>query len=304
MVSVRTLPRSIPFTCSPLTGANQLWITSEAPSTLVDRYGEYGHGDPNGERRVVLNRALLPEIESAGNMRVFTRTDLLEGFMRIFKAECNMAAALNQPVLLMVFGHGDEDTYGVSIGGGGDPIHAPRLLTKQIVACVQGLHISLAMMSTSYYSGGWILRPEFNISVLTAVDSAEESVSVGRRYHASVYATSVRRALVRLEDEQATPSHPSPSDTDLDEDSSTAFAELTSIIHSTLLHDTDRHGPSSHIQFTPHNDSWATEWRPRSGTPLARFEEQWTMLPLMPAQESEKGSRSGVEGLALGGIGV
>lgn len=236
-------------------------------------------------------------------MRMFTRTDLLEDFMRTFRAECSMAAALNQPVLLMIFGHGDEDTYGISIGGAGDPIHAPRLQTKDIVACLQGLHIPLTLMTTSYYSGGWILRPELNNSVLTAADSAEESVSVGRRFHASVFATAVRHAFIKLEDEQAAQMHPSPSVTDLEKDPSTTFAELTSTIHSTLLHDTDRHGTASHIQFTPHNDVWATEWRPRSGTPLARFEAQWTRLPLMLAPKSKKGSRSGRDGGA-GGFGI
>jgi len=248
----------------------------------------------------VLNRTLLPEIEGAGNLRVFKRADLLEDFMRTFQAECNMAAALKQPVLLMIFGHGDEETYGVSIGGAGDPVHAPRLRIKQIVACLRGLRISLTMMMTSCYSGGWVLQPELNISAITAADSTEESFSwgesIGRRCHGSAYATAVRLAFVKLEDERATQIHPYPSGIEVDERFSTTYAELTSVIHSTLLHDMDRHGPEFNILFAAQNDDWEMEWRKRSGIPLARFQKQWTKLPLMPAQKSKEVSRSGRTG--------
>jgi len=84
-----------------VTGANRLWISYESPSTLVDSYGEYGHGDPDGESRLALDWTVLPEIKSTGNLRLFNRTDLLGDFMRTFQVECSMAAALKQPVLLM-----------------------------------------------------------------------------------------------------------------------------------------------------------------------------------------------------------
>jgi len=67
VVLVSTWTGDVPFTCSHtlFIGASQLWITYESPATLVDRYGEYGHGDPDRERRVVLNRTLLPESRHA-----------------------------------------------------------------------------------------------------------------------------------------------------------------------------------------------------------------------------------------------
>lgn len=287
------------------TGAIQLWITSESPSTLVDRYGEYRHGDPEGERRVVLNRALLPDIENAGNMRVFTRTDLLEDFMRTFKAECNMAAALNHPVLLMIFGHRDPKTYGVSIGGAGDPLDAPRLRTKHIVACLRGVTVPLTMLMTSCFSGGWVLQPDLNISALTAGISTEESYSwlstLGGRHCGSVYATAVRRAFMKLEDERATQIHPCPSDEDIEDRLSAIYAELTNTIHSILLYDLDRHGEDPRIQFTAQDDDWEMEWRKRSGIPLARFEKQWTKLPVVSAPKSDRSPKSGrTGGLGLG----
>ena len=51
-------------------------------------------------------------------MRVFSRVELLECFLRTFQEECRLAAGLGQPLLLMIFGRGDPETYGVAIGGG------------------------------------------------------------------------------------------------------------------------------------------------------------------------------------------
>ena len=41
----------------------------------------------------------------------------------------------------MLFGHGDEGAYGVSIGGTGPTYEVPRLKISQITECVQGLNL-------------------------------------------------------------------------------------------------------------------------------------------------------------------
>ena len=267
-------------------------MTSESPPELVERYGAYGHGESKGDHRVVLDATLLPDIMHAGNIRVFQRGQLLQDFLRTLKDECTMAAALGQPILLMIFGHGDPKTYGIAIGGAGTPRKAPRLHTQHITACLRGIKVPLTMMLTSCFSGGWVLQPELNISALTAAGARVVSEawppSLGGRSHGSIFATAVRLAFTKLEDERATQIHPHPSGQEFDEERmSSTYAELTNTIHSTLLHDVDRLGYLHQIHFAAQNDEWEFEWRKRSGIPLARFQEQWTKLPVMAAQDGD-----------------
>lgn len=66
---------------------------------------------------MVLGPELIKNIEADNNIRVFDTADLLQDFLRTFQDECRTAAKLNQPVLLMIFGHGDPITYRVTIRG-------------------------------------------------------------------------------------------------------------------------------------------------------------------------------------------
>lgn len=75
-----------------------------------------------------------------------------------------------------------------------------------------------------------------------------------------------------MEDQRATQAHPHAIGTieeDLDE--SSTFAELTSVIHDTLLYDVDLDGSRHGIRFAAQDDRWAQEWRQRSGIQLGEF---------------------------------
>lgn len=206
-----------------------------------------------------------------------------------FKMNGKTAAALHQPVLLMIFGHGDPVTYGVAIGGRGRPTEAPRLRIHHIAASLRSMDVDLTMLLTSCYSGGWVLQPQLNISALTATSSSRPSwswpSSLRGRSHGSVYATAVREALIKMEDERVTQQHPSPGGHVPEEAiHSSTYAELARVIHFTLLNDVDRLGSRHGIQFSAKDDVWEFEWRKRSGIPLAAFQSRWEALPRMPAQ--------------------
>lgn len=215
---------------------------------------------------------------------------MLQDLLGTFQEECKVAASLNQPVVLMVFGHGSLDTYGVAIGGRGNPIKAPRLQVKHIIASLRGLDVSLTILLTSCYSGGWVLQLQLNISTLTAAGRGVQSLSwpssIGGRYHGLVYAIAVREAFIKMEDENVTQFHPHPSGQELDgELQSSSYAELTNVIHSTLLNDVDRLGDRHEIQFSAKDDMWEQEWRQRSRFPLSTFKSRWDELPRMPIQD-------------------
>ncbi|KAL8856123.1 MAG: hypothetical protein Q9178_007248 [Gyalolechia marmorata] len=270
-------------------GANQIWMTCESPDHLVKRYGAYAHGEATGDHRIVLDRTLLQQVNKFSNVRVFPSATLLEDYLRTLASELKIAAQNRQPVLLLVFGHGDPDTYGIAVGGSGAPDKAPRLQTSHVIRAVGGLDVSLSMMLTSCYSGGWVYQPQLNITALTAAGPEAESqgwgLSIGGRCHGSVWATAIKDSFVKMESERATQYAPYPVAEEGAPQSST-FAELAHVIHDTLLHEVDVGLGHMHaIRFAAQDDRWSQEWRQRSGIPLSRFKERWDMLQRLPPQQ-------------------
>ena len=97
--------------------ANQIWLTCCCPKLLINHYGKLPHGSPFCERRVVLEEQILDTIRTAGTVRVVKPKVLLERFVKTVEDECKTAVNANQDVLVLVFGHGDANTYGVTICG-------------------------------------------------------------------------------------------------------------------------------------------------------------------------------------------
>ena len=60
----------------------------------------------------------------------------------------------------------------------GAPLLPPRLKISQIAACLRGLDVSLTLLVTSCYSGGWVLQRELNISAFTAAGGIISEVSI------------------------------------------------------------------------------------------------------------------------------
>ncbi|KAG8531756.1 uncharacterized protein KY384_003388 [Bacidia gigantensis] len=265
-------------------GSNQLWFTCESPSRLVAKYDKYLHGGPN-DRRVVMEQVHLDAVRQQGNFRVSSRGDLLEDFLRTLRGEFQLAQELNQPVLLLIFGHGDMDTYGVCIGGETDEESAPRLRVETLKSMLSKFDISVTLMMTSCHSGGWLYTPDLNVSGLTSAGPGQESFSwpntVGGRAHGSLWATAVTYALIKFEDERLTQPNPLPQkgfvDPELTQTSST-FANLSRVIRETLIHDVASKTYQHQVRFAAQDDAWEDEWRARSGIPLVDFRHRWTSL--------------------------
>ncbi|KAL8897147.1 MAG: hypothetical protein Q9207_007358 [Kuettlingeria erythrocarpa] len=266
-------------------GANQLWLTSESPSQLVNKYKEYAHGGPE-DRRVVLEANTLPELQEEANIRVFGRADLLQDFLRTFQSECQIAAQNHQPVLLLIFGHGDESTHGIAVGGIGDPKDAPRLTIAQIQRILRGVNVSVTLLTTACYSGGWVYQPQLNVSAATASGPRNETLSWKMS------------ALIKFEDERVTQSHPLPT-ASIDPEvvrSSSTFAKLAEVIYNTLVTELDQSDIQHQIRFAAQDDAWESEWRQRSGIPLAAFRQRWQSLRLLPPQQSSVATQSRTAG--------
>jgi hypothetical protein len=135
----------------------QTWLTCISPRALVEKYGQFTHGDPKGDRRVVLDASILPEIAQDGDVRVVDEKNLLDTFLSCLKTESNLAVTGNVQLLVLVFGHGEINN-GIVIGRASTGQAAPKLFVRDLAAKLNP-DARVSLLTTSCYSGGWIMRP-------------------------------------------------------------------------------------------------------------------------------------------------
>ncbi|KAI9765039.1 MAG: hypothetical protein M1840_007864 [Geoglossum simile] len=274
-------------------GANQIWMTCVGPESLVAEYTEYAHGNRLETRRIVLDQEMLPTILSRGDIRVIPPKCLHERFLATVRSECSIARERKQSVFLLIFGHGSEDTYGISIGGERESYDAP-LLTITLLKQAIGSKVDVGMLLTSCFSGGWVIQPRLNITAMAAAgpditsESWSKSESSGRA-SGSIYASAVVQALFKMEHPLATQFQDMPPSSSIpqEEMSSSSFAEFARVIYRTLVDDVDSLGYCHDIRFSVQDDAWEAEWRPRSGIPLNGFRERWEMLRSIPVDTAD-----------------
>ncbi|KAI9371983.1 hypothetical protein BJX61DRAFT_543127 [Aspergillus egyptiacus] len=279
--------------------SNQLWLTCVDPKTLVSKYNEYAHGSRSGDRRVVLDETLLNRIEASKNIRVIPPEYLLERFLETLRSETQTAARENQPVLVFVFGHGEEGNFWVAIGGEGSAENSPRLTREKFNSAIR-TGVDLTLLITSCFSGGWVFKPmgdpllssakKLNISGMTTVNDKEISKawacsqSCGRTA-GSIYATAILNALVSMSKMSSRDS----SDVILDEDEELTATPTYINLCSTVYEAYKEHDPfySTHgISFSAQDDNWHLEWRTRSGFPLLDYKTKWEELREVPSIQS------------------
>lgn len=160
-------------------GGYQIWLTSEHPKDLVDKYGPYIHCNPFEERREVLNNDLLIDITEANNIRVIPRRDLCESFLSTIRSEIVSVLQNQQPLLLMVFGHGEEETHSILIGWKSGRPEKFRIseMNKLLDICSNGRAPEISLLTTARYSGGWAMMPHLSLTTMTAAGSEVEAVS-------------------------------------------------------------------------------------------------------------------------------
>jgi hypothetical protein len=70
----------------------------------------------------------------------------------------------------LIFGHGDSDNYGVTLGCGkdGKDTAAEFQLGISSVKHAIGRGVEVGALLTSCFSGRWVMRPDLNITLMTA----------------------------------------------------------------------------------------------------------------------------------------
>ncbi|KAF2710540.1 hypothetical protein K504DRAFT_264762 [Pleomassaria siparia CBS 279.74] len=254
-------------------GSSQTWITSETPEYLVSRYKTYLHGNPFNDRKAVLDQELVNRGFGSGCV-IVGRDSLCDSFLSHLKKESQLAKDNEQPLLVMIFGHGVEGSHEILLGEN-DP---RNWLNMKAFREAVGDDVHVTLVTTACFSGGWCVNADLKFTTLAAAgpkrqsSSWNESASIGR-YCGSIYSSALMRAW-RDEAEKAQTSS-SASTSEPTEATYSAFAEA---VYDTLYTRIDRLASCHSLRFSAQEDDWERAWGARTGVPLINFQEQWDTL--------------------------
>lgn len=241
-----------------------------------------------GDRKVVMDKTLLPKDEMKEGFRKFNGKDLLERFLSTLRSEVQAAAQNKQPVLVLIFGHGLFGNSSVFMGCG---LGGSWLMSEDHLASVLQKAVQTTLILTSCYSGGWVmkpnknqhfdLKPKFNYTILTAAGIKKESLSwpeiqtAGRQAGGSVFATCLLNSIVAVSENSSTEKLVK---NDEGTESSTMVALTQGIVEECKRLQPSiwqKHEFSCAIQ----DDLWAQFWGKRTGLPLSDYRTRWESLP-------------------------
>lgn len=290
----------------------------ENPKDLVKKYGRYLHGDPEHnhpekrvDRKIVLDSEMLPAMESAGHIRVLSPQHLLQRFLDTLRSESKLAKKNGETLLILIFGHGDMNSYSIAVGGKTSR-DAPRLTRVDFHNHLQP-DVEATLIVTSCYSGGWLTQPRagtyyegtaplFNMTGIAGAGNTRKSrslpnsASIGRQAAGSYLVKSIINGLMAVSDAVQPPNSPSPDLTvetmmarvTVDDDGehitdSPTYAALVKAVHDELVHVVDPFNWDYHkFSFAAQDDLWETDWRKRTGLPLIKYRERWDQLRSVP----------------------
>ena len=99
-----------------------MWLCDEdcTPHSLLKKYGNkfpqgYLHGDPFGTRKMVIDEEIV-KTRNFTKISSTTKHILLPTFLQTLQKQCEIAKGQKQPVLVMIFGHGEMKKRGIYIG--------------------------------------------------------------------------------------------------------------------------------------------------------------------------------------------
>lgn len=258
---------------------NQTWYHCLDLDDLVEKHERYSHGNPYGQRKVVLDAGILARSKISRHPVERIRPNQLKlNTKKLITAECRAAEIANETVLILMLGHRDPNNHGIELGTGG----RATLKINEFRQATRAFKIGITMITTSCFSGGWTCNPQLNLSTMTAAGEKKPSLSwrfsgsTGRAC-GSMFTTALVQKLTRvgatnksLGDEDETGDHT--------EDQEETYADFTRTVHEHLLKDVDRRGYEHGLTFGAQDDAWGMCWGERTGIPLGRFEERWDSL--------------------------
>ncbi|KAK0622632.1 hypothetical protein B0T14DRAFT_384529, partial [Immersiella caudata] len=273
---------------------DQTWLTAVDPSRLLEKYGNYLHGHPRFDRKVILNQEILQS--EITPVTIVKPAKMIERFLDEVAEASSRAKQNGCPLLLMFFCHG-VDNHHLLLN---DYDNKSGLSITQLRGVLDS-GIAVTLFSTSCFSGGWATTRDLNITTMAAADEDTASVSwrlsdsMGRAC-GSVFAGHTIASLTKIttpllpqdfgsegpladkdEDDSLQPSEPTEVQTE-------TYNEFCRAVVTAIDTNTDWHSALlTQFTFSAQDDQWEYSWSRRSGLPLARFKERWDQLPVYPA---------------------
>ena len=171
-------------------GSSQTWFATTTASELVETYGEFLHGNPCRDRKIVLSKDLLDRGEIT-KVTVVPEDGFLHAAMEALQTEFRLARETGSPILLLLFCHGDEETKGVFLG---DKTMLQIEDVRRMIGAMHNDDVALTVISTACFSGGWSVCVSLNATTSTAAgpdnnesESWTRSKSVRSRLCGSIY---------------------------------------------------------------------------------------------------------------------
>ncbi|KAL2001654.1 hypothetical protein VTN02DRAFT_1488 [Thermoascus thermophilus] len=293
-------------------GRSQEWITSMPPRDLVEKYGRGDevtvedspvqtgwapgliHGDPFEERVVVLDKDTLPLVEHKVTIGPHGLA-LREFFLQRLEQTVSLAAAAGDPVLILMFAHGDYDSNGglfVGVDPSSFPLDMDRLLKPGDVSKVLSRYaqVKVTIYMTSCFSGHWVETVEFQgnnnnkPTVLAAAqpdpeDSGSAAVlSPFQRHAGALFSAATLAELLK---------EPSALPPDADADASREYRELTRTITAEMYRpclpeDIPAYGSTPVFSDA---DNQEEELWPRTGYDIHAYRANYDRLRRLPASD-------------------
>jgi len=306
-------------------GASQTSISAVSEQSLLKYFQDhpelapgYLHGNPHQERRVVFSE----EVVSRGLLTPFTveePTKVTSTLLEKLQSACNLAlqSTPSNPVLVLLFGHGIEDLdlcldYTKTDRQGG---LISSLTLGDFQASIDPA-VSVTVLTTACFSGGWAVYPDLNATVLTAAarppaclldsqgkepwlsQSSDKSPGIGR-FCGSMFATSIIETLSNsaspllelpsaIEDAAGSATCAALQPENPTEEQSETYNEFCRAVVRTLRESFTRRNSQHTFRFSAKDDEWAQCWMGRTGVPLTHFQDRWNQLPV----HASSGTRS------------
>ena len=259
-------------------GASQHWFTSVDPQYIATTYKQLLHGNPNHPRRIVLDKQTRP----SDVVVIENEASMLQDFLQEFRKICDRAHRESKPVLLMIFGHGDEETSGVFVGRNQKPQHRWPMLTRTHIRdiCRSRTGLQCSIMSTACFAGPW--TEITNVTVMTASNDQEslswsKSKSLGR-FGGGVFCS----VLTSVLEESNPPGYP----LDPGSQKEMTYEQMTSLI-KTRLREMDAQAGYQEFKFSAQDNDWKEEYHKRTGIPISEYTKRLKELRVWPPQPLE-----------------
>lgn len=250
---------------------HQTWFHSLNFTVLLKKHGQYLHGSPFKERKVVMNKELYKSEKAVLDRGYRTPSNLSGAFLDKLKEECDEAAKRDEPVLVLMFGHGSQGEPG-KFSVGQEPLRLSTFVTSL------NSKVRVTLVSTACYSGDWLVSErKLNATSVMASGANSQSRSwvSGRsipRLCGSMFASVIIQRLTG--DGAIGPETEDPEQAE-------SMAEFARTTYNTLLSE-DGLGLQHEIWFKAQDDTDGMNWHQRTGIPIDDLKRQWDTLPSYP----------------------